>query len=85
VVRVAAGLEVLVAGGATIGDRVHVIHLMGAISDPQAKRVRELVEGAGQAFDYRSFPSTGHSMHGQDPQLFVTTVVDWYESQPVHT
>jgi pimeloyl-ACP methyl ester carboxylesterase len=58
--------------------------LMGAISDPQAKRVRELVEAAGQAFDYRSFPSMGHSMHGQDPQLFATTIVVWYESLPVH-
>jgi pimeloyl-ACP methyl ester carboxylesterase len=51
--------------------------VIGAISDLQARRVRELVEGAGQPFDYRSFPHMGHSMHGQDPQLFATTLQDW--------
>jgi hypothetical protein len=29
---------------------------VGAISDLQAARVRELVEGAGQPFEYQSFP-----------------------------
>jgi hypothetical protein len=51
--------------------------LMGAISDVQAARVRELVEGAGQLFDYRSFPQMGHAMHAQDPQLFATTLTEW--------
>jgi pimeloyl-ACP methyl ester carboxylesterase len=51
--------------------------LMGAISDVQAARVRALVEGAGQRFDYRTFPEMGHSMHGQDPKLFTDTLVDW--------
>ena len=51
--------------------------MMGAISDAQAARVRELVEGAGQRFDYRSFPQMGHSMHGQDPKLFADTVSEW--------
>lgn len=52
--------------------------LMGAISDLQAARVRTLVtEHAGQPFDYRSFPQMGHSMHGQDPQLYGDTLVDW--------
>jgi pimeloyl-ACP methyl ester carboxylesterase len=50
---------------------------MGAISDLQAAKVRELVEGAGQPFDYRSFPQMGHSMHGQDPQLFAATLTEW--------
>jgi hypothetical protein len=27
--------------------------------------------------DYRSFETMGHSMHGQDPQLFTETVADW--------
>jgi hypothetical protein len=45
--------------------------LMGALSDLQAARVRELVTAAGQAVDYRSFPTMGHSMHGQD-RLFRT-------------
>ena len=51
--------------------------LMGALSDLQAQRVRELIEAAGQPFDYRSFPQMGHSMHGMDPQLFAKTVSEW--------
>ncbi len=51
--------------------------LIGAISDVQAARVQALVTAAGQPFDYRSFPEIGHSMHGQDPQLFTDTLVDW--------
>jgi pimeloyl-ACP methyl ester carboxylesterase len=51
--------------------------LMGAISDVQVARVRALVTGAGQPFDYRTFPEMGHSMHGQDPMLFTDTLVDW--------
>ncbi|HEY1563021.1 MAG TPA: alpha/beta hydrolase [Caulobacteraceae bacterium] len=53
--------------------------VMGAISDLQASQVRALIEEAGQAFDYRSFPQTGHSMHGQDPQLFADTLAGWAE------
>jgi pimeloyl-ACP methyl ester carboxylesterase len=51
--------------------------LMGAISDVQAARVRALIEEAGQLFDYRSFPAMGHSMHGQDPQLYAKTLKEW--------
>ncbi len=51
--------------------------LQGAISDAQAARVRQLVEGAGQRCDYRSFPQMGHSMHGQDPALYADTLRDW--------
>jgi pimeloyl-ACP methyl ester carboxylesterase len=56
--------------------------LMGAISDLQAGKVRELVEAAGQPFDYRSFPQMGHSMHGQDPQLFANTLSEWAATIP---
>jgi pimeloyl-ACP methyl ester carboxylesterase len=51
--------------------------LMGAISDLQAQRVRELVEAAGQPFDYQSFPAMGHAMHIQDPALFAKTLTEW--------
>ncbi len=51
--------------------------LMGAVSDLQATRARELVEGAGQPFEYRSFPEMPHSMHGADPALFARTVTEW--------
>ena len=57
-------------------------HLMGAIADVQAQKVRELIEGAGQPFDYRSFPTMGHSMHGQDPQLFADTLSAWAATIP---
>jgi pimeloyl-ACP methyl ester carboxylesterase len=57
--------------------------VMGAISDLQAGKVRELVEGAGQPFDYRSFPQMGHSMHGQDPQLFAKTLTEWALALPL--
>ena len=51
--------------------------LMGALSDIQAARARKLIEGAGVTVDYRSFPEVGHSMHGENPQLFTDTLVDW--------
>jgi pimeloyl-ACP methyl ester carboxylesterase len=53
---------------------------MGAISDFQAGCVRELIEAAGQRFEYRSFPQMGHSMHGQDPALYVATLQEWTRS-----
>ncbi len=54
--------------------------LMGAMSDVQAARVRELVQGAGQRLEYQSFPDMGHSMHGQDPALFCRMLVEWHRS-----
>jgi pimeloyl-ACP methyl ester carboxylesterase len=53
--------------------------LMGALSDVQAGRVRQLVEGAGQPIEYRSFPTMGHALHSQDPKLFTDTLVEWVE------
>jgi pimeloyl-ACP methyl ester carboxylesterase len=55
--------------------------LMGALSDLQAHRVRELLADAGVAVDYRSFDQMGHSMHGQDPALFAETLLDWASKQ----
>src|ERR1700722_977696 len=51
--------------------------VMGAIADLQVGRVRAIIEEVGQPFDYRSFPQMGHSMHGQDPQLFADTLSAW--------
>jgi hypothetical protein len=56
--------------------------LMGAISDLQAARVRELVAAAGQPVRYLSFPTMAHSMHGQDPALFTSTVAGWAATLP---
>lgn len=55
--------------------------LMGALSDLQANRVRELLAEAGVTVDYRSFDRMGHSMHGQDPKLFAGTILDWASKQ----
>ena len=57
-------------------------HLLGAIADQQADRVRQLVEAAGQPFTYRSFPEMPHSMHGSDPELYARTVTDWVSALP---
>ncbi len=52
-------------------------YLLGAASDLQAKRVCELVSAAGQMIDYRSFPRTPHSMHGEKPELFTELLVEF--------
>jgi pimeloyl-ACP methyl ester carboxylesterase len=54
--------------------------LMGATSDVQAARVRQLVTDAGQSCEYVSLPATPHSLHGTDPQLYVDTLVGWAET-----
>jgi pimeloyl-ACP methyl ester carboxylesterase len=51
--------------------------LLGAMSDQQAQRVRELLAEAGVVVDYRSFPDVGHAMHGERPDLYVETLLDW--------
>jgi pimeloyl-ACP methyl ester carboxylesterase len=56
--------------------------VMGAVSDQQIDRARELVTHAGQPFEIMSFPGMAHSMHGQDPQLFTRTVADWSQTIP---
>jgi pimeloyl-ACP methyl ester carboxylesterase len=52
-------------------------YLMGAASDLQAKRLCELVTLAGQSIEYRSFPRTPHSMHGEDPKLFAQLLIEF--------
>jgi pimeloyl-ACP methyl ester carboxylesterase len=59
-------------------------HLIGAISDLQAARVRALVEAAGNTVTYRSFPQMPHSMHGHDPATFAATVTEWVDGLAVH-
>jgi pimeloyl-ACP methyl ester carboxylesterase len=56
--------------------------LVGAISDQQVARVRELITGAGQAFVYKSFPEMGHPMHSLDPALFASTLTEWAATLP---
>ena len=54
--------------------------LLGAMTDQQAERVRDLLTDAGVAVDYRSFSEVGHSMHGERPDLYVDTLLDWFKS-----
>jgi pimeloyl-ACP methyl ester carboxylesterase len=56
--------------------------MIGAISDVQVARVRELVTNAGNRFDYQSHPTMGHSMHGQDPALFSRILIEWAATLP---
>ena len=54
--------------------------LIGASSDAQARRVRDLVTAAGQRIDYRSFPDMPHSMHEYDPKQYVEAVLDFVKT-----
>ncbi len=54
--------------------------LFGAMTDQQAAHAQQLLEGAGVAVTYRSFPDVAHSMHGTRPELYVETVLDWWRS-----
>jgi pimeloyl-ACP methyl ester carboxylesterase len=51
--------------------------LIGATSADQATHVCELLRATGQTVEFQSFPAMGHSMHGDDPHLFTTTLVEW--------
>jgi pimeloyl-ACP methyl ester carboxylesterase len=53
--------------------------LMGASSDLQADRVRQLVIGAGQPFTYVDLPATPHSLHGADEKIYLDTLLNWVE------
>jgi hypothetical protein len=57
--------------------------LFGAMSDQQAQRVQDLLRAAGVPVEYRSFPDVGHSMHGDRPDLYVDTLLDWVKSLEV--
>jgi hypothetical protein len=52
-------------------------YLLGAISDVQANRVRELVVASGQPSTIDRSRPWAISMHGQDPELFTKTLVEW--------
>lgn len=56
--------------------------LIGALSDLQAQKVKELVEGAGQKFDYVTLPNAAHAMHQADPERFVGVLRPWALALP---
>ncbi|MBE8517427.1 alpha/beta hydrolase [Amycolatopsis sp. H6(2020)] len=52
-------------------------NLLGALSDLQVDRARQLITSAGNEFSYQSFPGMPHSLHGHDPATYVNTVTSW--------
>ena len=56
--------------------------LMGAVADEQMVQIEKLIKGTGQPFTFLSFPKMGHSLHGQDPALYVKTILDWEKTLP---
>lgn len=57
-------------------------NLVGAISDQQVEHVRHLVEGAGNTFTYRAFPTMPHAMHTHAPATYVSTITEWLTALP---
>ena len=56
--------------------------LIGAISDFQAQKTKELVEATGQRFEYVSLPDAAHAMHAADPERFVSVLRPWAMKVP---
>ena len=54
-------------------------NLLGAITDLQVQRVRQLIEATGNTFTYRAFSDMPHSMHGHDPATYADTVTAWID------
>ncbi|MTD57274.1 alpha/beta hydrolase [Amycolatopsis pithecellobii] len=52
-------------------------NVLGALTDLQVGRVRQLIEATGNSFTYRPFPEMPHSLHGYDPATYVATVTEW--------
>jgi len=56
--------------------------LLGALSDEQADRARELMESAGVDVSYVSLPDAFHMMHMFDPERYVRVLTEWVDSLP---
>ncbi|MBI1211330.1 MAG: alpha/beta fold hydrolase [Alphaproteobacteria bacterium] len=57
-------------------------NLMGAMSDLQATKARELMGQAGVAVEYVSLPDAAHAMHAADPKKFADVVTSWAKQLP---
>ena len=51
--------------------------LMGAVSDEQVARARELISEAGQTCEVSDFPDMAHAMHAHDPEQYARTIREW--------
>ncbi len=56
--------------------------LMGAVSDNQIARARQLIERAGQPTRLVDLPEMMHAMHAHDPERFASVIVDWASTLP---
>ena len=56
--------------------------LVGAISDLQATKVKEIVTAAGHSFEYVSLPDAAHAMHQADPARFAQVLTAWARKLP---
>ncbi|MGA5506990.1 alpha/beta fold hydrolase [Streptomyces umbrinus] len=52
-------------------------NLVGALSDEQAARAKQLMESAGVKVDYESAPDALHMMHQFDPSRYVQIFTQW--------
>jgi len=55
-------------------------NLLGAMTDQQVEHACAILRSNGAAVDYRSFPTCTHSMHSDQPDLYVDTLLDWLGS-----
>lgn len=55
--------------------------LLGAMTDEQAKKARELLAGAGATVDYRSIPDVGHTLHAEQPRRYAQMLAAWWLEQ----
>jgi len=52
-------------------------NLIGAMSDMQAAKVRDLVAQSGQTLEYLSLPTAAHALHNADATQFADIVTRW--------
>lgn len=57
--------------------------VLGALTDQQVERARQLITEADQPFELREIPGMAHHMHQQDPQLFASIISQFASTLPV--
>lgn len=57
-------------------------NLLGALSDFQAEKVKDLITSTGVKFEYRSLPDAVHPMHMADPKRYVDVLTEWAPRLP---
>lgn len=57
-------------------------NLLGAMSDLQATKARELMASTGVAVEYTSLNDAAHAMHFADPKRFTDVVTPWAKKLP---